>query len=354
MQCVIPASYLAELLKAVEPATAKRTAKPILANVLLKVDAEGLTATATDMETTIVSTVRAVDVKTAGSVVADPVKLRQIADSTKGDVKLDLDGDTLHVKTDTGRFKLATWPAAEFPEADLPDAFVDVKGLGGALKSVSFAADKKESGARWAVTGTLFDVKAQALSVVATDTKRMAMTPAGTLPEDGEYIIPRGVCDLIARVGGDVGVAMAKNQAAFRLSDGTMILTRLVEGKFPPYRDIIPKKFGVELDLPVAQFAAAIRQAAIMTAAETKRVQFEFAPGGITLSATGEGESEVRIDMPECTAEVSIAFDPAYLLEGLRAIEGQETVKLSMTNGGKPVVFSAGEWRYLVMPLAHN
>jgi DNA polymerase III subunit beta len=351
MQCVIPASYLAELLKAVEPATAKRT---ILANVLLKVDAEGLTATATDMETTIVSTVRAVDVKTAGSVVADPVKLRQIADSTKGDVKLDLDGDTLHVKTGTGRFKLATWPAAEFPEADLPDAFVDVKGLGGALKSVSFAADRKESGARWAVTGTLLEVLQGKLTAVATDTKRMALVPCGEVATDGSYIIPRGVCDIIARMGGDVGVSLAKNQAAFRLSDGTVILTRLVEGKFPPYRDIIPKKFGVELYLPVDEFSAAIRQAAIMTDAETKRVNFLFEPGGVVISANGDGESEVRLDLPDIEDEVRIAFDPAYLLEGLRTLADCDEVKLSMTNGDKPVVFSAGDWRYLVMPLALN
>jgi DNA polymerase-3 subunit beta len=139
-------------------------------------------------------------------------------------------------------------------------------------------------------------------------------------------------------------------------TERALIHTKLVEGRFPPYRDIIPKKSTIKVTLNPAEFLSRVRQAAIMTDEATKRVDFEFGKQKLLLKAEGAetGSSEVRLDLPDYDGdEITIAFDPQYLVEMLRAIEGETSISLEMTSGEKPAVFRAGDnYLYLVMPLA--
>jgi DNA polymerase-3 subunit beta len=111
----------------------------------------------------------------------------------------------------------------------------------------------------------------------------------------------------------------------------------------------------VKLPLPVEEFLGRVRQAAIMTDDESKRVDMAFEAGKVTMQARGTatGSSEVELALPEYDGpEVNIAFDPQYLIEFLRALEGEPTVTLEMTDGSKPALFRAGDgYLYLVMPL---
>jgi DNA polymerase-3 subunit beta len=99
-----------------------------------------------------------------------------------------------------------------------------------------------------------------------------------------------------------------------------------------------------------------VRQAKIMTDDESKRVDMTFAAGKVTMTARGAatGSSEVVLPLPDYDGpEVQIAFDPEYLVEFLRALEGETTVTLEMSDGGKPALFRCGDgYMYLVMPLA--
>ncbi|MGL4421498.1 MAG: DNA polymerase III subunit beta, partial [Gemmataceae bacterium] len=151
-----------------------------------------------------------------------------------------------------------------------------------------------------------------------------------------------------------IRIGLKPNEVLFE--NGPVILySRLVEGKFPPYRDIIPKKFGTRLTLYAPDFLAVVRQAAIMTDDQTKRVDFSFEPGILTLRAQGAdtGSSEVSLELPEYTgSKIDIAFDPSYLVEMLRAIEGTPTIQLDLTDKRTPAVFRAGDnYLYLVMPM---
>ena len=112
----------------------------------------------------------------------------------------------------------------------------------------------------------------------------------------------------------------------------------------------------VRPDLAAAEFLSRVRQAAVMTDDETKRVDFHFEAGSATLKAQGAetGTGEVTLELPDYAGpEVDIAFDPQYLVEFLRAIDGEPTISLEMTDGQRPAVFRVGEgYLYLVMPLA--
>jgi len=203
---------------------------------------------------------------------------------------------------------------------------------------------------------------------VATDSKRLAVCegnatlhgPAETTK--GSHLVPAKTMTLLERNliddGELVRVALRPNEAMFQ-TERAMIYTRLVEGRYPPYRDILSqtrKQANVKITLPVESFLARVRQAAIMTDDESKRVDMTFEPGKVTMQARGAdtGSSVVELPLPEYAGpEVEIAFDPQYLVEFLRALEGEPTVVLEMTDGSKPALFQCGDgYKYLVMPLA--
>lgn len=339
---------LLEGLQAVMPATASRSTKPILSCVLI----DGQTLHATDLEIGIRYTLRA---DTGLVCCVRPDKLAAILKETTDDtIDAVLSGDTLTIRTSSGRFTLTTSPPDEFPkvEATEGESFT-VPGLAAMVKKVAFAADKKESGARWAVTGVLFECEPGKLNLVATDTKRLALLPvAADVKEKSSAIVPVGSLSIVEKMPGDVKVTVSKSGIEFACAD-VFVVSRLVEGRFPPFRDIMPKKTEHAVSLNRELLLSSVRQAAVTMDRESSRMEFEFAPGKLTLRANAaeEGESEVTT----ATAgdfDLTIAFDPRYITEFLKVCDASE-VLLEMTSGEKPAVFSAGEgYRYLVMPLA--
>ena len=137
-------------------------------------------------------------------------------------------------------------------------------------------------------------------------------------------------------------------------TEKAVVYSRLVEGRYPPYRDIIPKKANAKVPLQVDAFLTAVRQAAIMTDDEAKKVNFHFAPGKLTLEAQGPatGRSKVDMKIDYDGPVVKINFDPQYLIEMLRVMDGGETLQLDLVDGQRPALFRSGEeYLYLVMPL---
>jgi DNA polymerase-3 subunit beta len=356
----------------VAAAVAPRTTKPILSNVKALAQDDALTLMATDLEVGVRYELRGVDVHRGGAAILPVNRLVSILrESGDAEITTDSTPDGTVIRTSTGRYQLPGGEPTEFP--DIP-AFDDggryhevtAGVLRTMIRRVAFAADKKESGARWAVTGVLWEADADRARLVATDTRRLAMMdgPAAihTGDADGKgasHLVPQKAIQLLERSlvddGQPVRVALKPNEAMFQ-AEHVLIHTRLVEGRFPPYRDIIPKKAAVKLDLSAADFLSRVRQAAIMTDDQTKRVDFRFEAGRATLKAQGAetGSSEVTLDLPGYDGPaVEIAFDPQYLIDMLRAVEGEPSLTLEMTDGNRPAVFRAGEsYLYLVMPLA--
>ncbi|MFO0849485.1 MAG: DNA polymerase III subunit beta [Gemmataceae bacterium] len=351
-------------------AVAARTTKPILSNIKAVAHDDALTLMATDLEVGIRYELRGVKVSRAGSAILPVVRLVSILQETgDGEITLDADAETTRIKLTTGRYELPGGDPTEFPDLPGFDAGgryheVTAGVLRTLIKRTAFAAEKKES-TRWAVTGVLWEADAGKVRMVATDTKRLAMTE-GPAEVHGEpeakgqsHLVPLKTVQLLEKNLTDDGelvrVVLRPNEALFQ-TERALIHTRLVEGRFPPYRDIIPKKLAVKLQVSVSELLARVRQAAITTDDESKRVDFRFEPGKAVLTARGPetGSSEVEMALPDYPGpEVEIAFDPAYLTDMLRAVEGEPTATLEMTDGSKPALFRIGEtYTYLVMPLA--
>ena len=353
----------------VASATAARSTRPILTNLKAIAQDDMLVLMATDIELGIRYELRGVTVAEAGMAILPPTRLISILRETRDEeITLNASRETTLIRLSSGRFELPGGEPDQFPDLqafDTGNRYHELTAgvLRQLIRRTLFAVEKKESN-RWAITGVLWEAEGENARLVATDTKRLAIaqgpsTIYGEASSGGEsHLVPVKAIQLLDKNLVDDGelvrVALTLNEALFQ-TERALIHSRLVEGRFPPYRDILPKKSLIRLELPVGEFLSCIRQAAIMTDEDSKRVDLSFEPGKVIMRARGAetGSSEVVMQLAEYSGPgLNIGFDPAYIIEMLRAIETEPTVILEMSDEVKPAVFRlADHYTYLVMPL---
>lgn len=264
------------------------------------------------------------------------------------------------------RYELADRPVDEFPEP--PELSEDgsfkipAAELEPMIRRTQFAIARQETGGRFVLRGMLWEVAGNTLTLVGTDTKRLATAEATILGEarDVSAMVPvKAVNALLKNMDGSdmVRVCLTAHGAVFATERAT-ISTSLVAGRFPPFRDIIKGvKNTTQIVLPRGDFEARVRQAAVVTDDESVRVDFAFSAGVVAMSARGAdtGSAAVEMELPGYDgAALEIAFDPHFLTEYLRAVDDAEQVTMHVIDGGKPVVFAAGDGsQCLIMPLAN-
>jgi DNA polymerase-3 subunit beta len=153
--------------------------------------------------------------------------------------------------------------------------------------------------------------------------------------------------------GSTVKVCLRQNEVLFKTEVAT-IYSRLVEGRFPDYRNVFPKKPAVRITLPAMPFQSVVRQAAIMTDEESKRVTFRFANDTLTLTAQGanSGRSKVELPISYDGKAVDVNFNPQFIIEMLRVLPQDAELTLDLVDGVTPALFKSGaSYSYLVMPL---
>jgi len=360
-----------QLVSAAVPA---HTTIPALKNIKATAHDDALLLVAYDptQGTGIRYELRGVTVARAGSCILPKDQLIGILrESSDPDISLDAGKEAIVAKAG-GRYEMLSLDVNEFPDIPSFDDGgryheVSAGTLRTMIKRTAFAADKKDTTAKFALTGVLWEAEGKTTRLVATDTKRLAVCegPATVYgaPDTVKavHLVPLKAVNLLERNLTDdnelVRIGLRTNDALFQ-TERAMIYTSLVQGKFPPYRDIIAKtrkEATQKVPLPVDAFLSRVRQAAIMTDEESMRVDMTFETGKVTMKARGAktGSSEVTLELPEFEGKTTeIAFDPSYLIEFLRSLEGEPTVTLEMSTGTRAALFKSGEeYSYLVMPL---
>lgn len=363
------------LAAAVAPA---RSPKPILQNVLLTVRGDGVSASgtlsATDLECGIAvncgSAYFSVDVRVAadaGSVLLPVGRFGDILKQADGElVTVATDDRHVVVTSDRGQWKMPTGKPDEFPGVppfgsefyhELPQA-----ALRGLLRRTMFACDV--SATRFALGGVLLEFGPGSITGVGCDGRRMAVaevpaTRAGEHASTTMTVVPLRTCKMIERSLGEDGTASVSadaNKIMVRTPDATLY-SRLVEGRFPLWRDVLPQASAATIELPTEPFHAAIRQAAIMTDEESVGVDFEFGDGKLSLSARRQdaGESHVELPVAFDGSKLGITLNPYYVGEFLRAVSS-DTVELALIDEKTAAVFREPgiDCRYVVMPLARR
>lgn len=344
-------------------AAASKSTKPVLTCVRLEAADDTLTASGTDMETGAKRTVSGVKVTGGGVCVLHPDKLLATLKEVGGWAEVEVTGEQLKVKAGgTWKFPIhgETDEFSAVPDLDAAAFTLPAEGLARLLRQVTPAANRKDNSPRYQVNGVLCETEGGVFRLVGTDLKRLAVgeLAADSLPAVAGALLPLKTAKLLDALlsgGGEVSCRFGPNEALFECGP-SVLYTRLMQGKYPMWRQIVPKKAAVKFTISAAEFGAKVRQAAVTSDDESKRVNLAFTPGLVTMTATGPetGASEVTLDLVGSEADLNIAFDPLYLLDALKAAleagEG-EPVTLEMTDREKPAVVRYANGFTLVMPM---
>lgn len=371
MKITTDRSSLLAAVTAAAGGVATRTTKPVLTCLKAQADGDTLALTATDLEGHVRVTVAGVRVDREGECLLPAAKLREwLSAAADGECRIDADADRVKVAAGRGKSELPAYPVAEFPD---PPALTSehpvtvtttAADLDLAFGRVAPAADRKDS-TNFRLSGVLFCVKDGTLTLVATDSKRLSVHPVPlTEKPDGAsecLVPPKAVKLFLGTCSGSepVTVTLSKSGAVFATGRAE-VGTRLIEGRFPPYRDIIGqsrKQVKEKIDVPAADVLAAVKQAATFVDAESKRLEFAFSPGLLVVSAPASGS--LGTGSVECAVEyagpgTAFALDSQYIAEFLTAVKGGPggPVVLHAAGPDKPLLFRAGEFDHLIMPLS--
>ena len=200
----------------------------------------------------------------------------------------------------------------------------------------------------WA--GVLLELTANGLTAVATDGRRLARQegPAksvgGHVTGDNMTIIPTQAMQLLERALADnednMQLAARENDVLVKSGRAT-IYSRLVEGRYPKWRDVFPRREGmVKIDLTVGPFYAAVRQAMIVTSEERRGVDFTFGGGKIILAGHGAemGESHIELPIAYDGAEIGITLDPRYLGDFLKVLDPEQNFTIELRDAESAAV----------------
>jgi len=365
MKLICDRGALVELLNLVGGVIVARTPKPALTCVHITAKDAILTMAATDLEVAVRATTNKVEIQEEGEALIPADKLSQIVrESNDPTLEIVVDQNAAEIRGADSRFKIFGHAPGDFPEvgefkgdADFEIPAADLHRL---IAQTIFATARENS--RYAINGVLLERDGNKLTVVATDGRRLAMSKGSCKVGKDEApkfstIVPTKALTTILRLFDDqdqqVRVKVADNQILFA-SDEALLSSNLVEGNFPPYRDVIPKDADRKATLNTDTFASGVRRAGLLTNEESKGVRFAFTSEGLTLSsrAPEQGEAEIQVEVPKYDGEpIDIGFNPQYLVDALKVVHSPEiTIELKAPN--KPGVIRTGpEFLYVIMPV---
>jgi len=365
MKISCPRNVLSNAFGIVSAVVPSRTTKDILKNVKVIVENNQVTLQATDTEIGISYTLADMDTKSAGEFLLPVARVGNILREIVGDeIHLDIADQELTLTCGSSKFRLPVESAGDFPDIPHVEEGLRIRIEGGVLKKMIrrtiFAIDDENT--RYALGGVLFEVSEEGLTCVSTDGRRMAMTSVncsveGKLEKGVRPVVPRKALQLIEKSASDAEVLeiiIHANEIMVK-GDAKLIYARLIEGRFPNYKDVIPQSANSTVDLVTSTFFSAVRQSQILTNEETRGVDFTFSDGKLILSskAADMGESTIELPITFEDKEVVIRFDPRYMTDYLRVLESGDNIQLKLITGDDPAIFRVSEdYTYVMMPLS--
>ncbi len=369
MRLTCDRTVLVDKLNILARGVSTRSALPVLSGVLLQASEGRLDLYSTDMELSIkASLTTSATIESDGEVVVPARLFSDVVRNLSADeVVIDATESAVKVAGGRAEFSLNAWSASDFPQTstfDMSDAFtVSREPFGATLGKVGRAASRDET--RPILTGVLVSITGDILKMVATDSYRLAVKETKlevALATDIEAIVPVKALTEVARLAaalgdGEIRIVVSENQVVFHLPDPAgdiWLASRLIDGQFPNYRQLIPETFDHRVRLERDGFAAAARRVSLL-AQKNAPLRLGFGPGRLQLRALTQdvGQAEEVLDVPfEGEEAFEIGFNPAYLVDGIDAFD-EDAVELSFTSPLRPGLVSGGDgsFVYLIMPI---
>ena len=355
-------------LQAVQNVVSSRTTLPILSNVLMRAEDNTVEFTATDLDVTVACKVEA-KVAKPGATTLPVKKLFGIVRELNGELEIEVDDKNVaSIRSGSSFFKIHGLAAEEFPPLpkfkDDKKVVLPQENIRAMIRKTSFAVSTDES--RYVLNGLFVSLKEGKMTVVATDGRRLALVDEEVdvaEKSSGEFIIPSkavGELNRLLQTTGDVEIKFGENQASFALKDekgfSVLIITKLIEGNYPNYRQVIPGDAKERIPLVREELHQALKRAEIMTSEKANSVRLNFSKNLLTITANSPeiGEARETIAINYKGAELAIAFNPRYLIDPLAALAEDEVFFELIDELSPGVLKINGPFLYVVMPMRLN
>ena len=375
---------LVEVLTTAGRAVSSRTSTSMaLGGVRIESLGNHLGVVGTDLDLTVHASTEAIGISD-GVCVAPAKLLADIVRSLEpGAVTIESEGDKIEIGAARSRFSLRTFPVDDFPslpEPPQPATFLPAANLASALRQVVRAASSDD--ARPLLTGVLIAAEGSGIRLVATDSYRLAMRDidgSDAFTDSSQILVPARALAELQKLSA-LGMT-AKDEASWRSTDGqnhkdrpvpaiglsigdhdvtftagdVKVSTRLLDGSYPDYRQLIPAEYPNRLHVGKDSLLDALRRVRLLVRDNTTPVRLSMRSGGVDLTVVSQevGDASETVDADFDGSELTIAFNPTYLIDGVEAVSGDE-VLLETVDATKPATVRAAEdtnFRYLLMPV---
>ncbi|MDD3705794.1 MAG: DNA polymerase III subunit beta [Clostridiaceae bacterium] len=361
MKIITTKSVLLESINIVQKAVPSKTTLPILEGILFDAKGGKLKLTATDLEIGI-ETVSNVDVIEPGKIVLSSRIIgdivRKLPDS---DIEIETsEGNLVSIKSEGSKFKIVTLPYEEYPElpAVKKESGIVLKQniLKEMIRKTIFAVSFDE--VRPILTGVLFDVSGNELTMVALDGFRMAVKKNSIINDNNfRAVIPGKTLTEIGKIINEkeenVNIYFSKNHIQVQIED-TIIVSRLLEGEFINYKQIIPSEYKIKIKVSSNLLMEACDRAALFARdSSNNMIKFEINDDlMVIMSNSQNGDVHEELQIQKEGNDIEIAFNAKYFIDVLKVIEGEEITIEFTTNVSPSIIrpINNEDYLYLVLP----
>lgn len=356
---------LLEELQLIQGVVERRTAIPILSNILLRAEGDRLQLAATDLDVTVFARCSAVVRQEGRTTISGKVFFDLVRSLPADSVDLSAHDARLSVRSGTFSSQLAVLDAADFPTLpEVPEGqgfAVDLAALQGMIDRTAFAVSAEEG--HFQYNAALFLLDSESMQMVATDGHRLAWTKTtcavGSQPFD-QQLLPRKVLHQLRRLPGEEGARLylgrGENHLAFRLGD-RLLLSRVLEARFPQYERVLVRDNPLRVVVNRHDLQAAVRRVALLASERTRGVQIQFDEDSLSLTSVGfdVGQASEMLACRYHGESVQTLVNANYVLDFLNAVESIE-VEFQLRDADGPVVMSpvgvtGSECLYVIMPI---
>lgn len=335
---------------------------PVLSNILIETSKNKLHLAATDLEVGISLTLNTEEILEEGGITIPAKRFFDIIkDLPPGKLEVAVKkNNSIAIETQKCFFRLMGLPKEEFPKLpklhEKESIVIKQQFLKNMLQLTAFAVSHDET--RYILNGVLFVLKGKSLRLVATDGRRLALIEKeldGPTELKKEVIVPtKAINELMRNLQdqGEVKIIFADNQISFQF-DNIVLVSRLIEGQFPNYEQVVPKESKEKIVIPRETFLGATKRAAILTSADSQSIKLDLFKDKLIFSKNSPdmGEAKEEVDVEHKGKEFSVGFNPQYLIDVLKNLK-DEKISLELTGAESPGVIRAEEgYVYIVLPM---
>lgn len=360
MKIKILKDELVKNIQNVQNIISSKSSLPILSNVLIEAEQGKVRLTSTDLDIGI-SSIFIAEVEEDGAITVPAKRFSEIVKELPDeDIIINtMKNNSMAIKCGKCFFKILGLPKEDFPKLPEfekePHIIIEQGVLKRMLNMTHFSMSRDET--RYVLNGALFLFKSNKLTIVTTDGKRLSLIEkeiGKELPGKSVIVPSKTIHELIRvlRDEGEMKIIFSENQIKFE-SGNTTIISRLIEGEFPNYDQVIPSQIKDKIVINREQFLLGVKRAALLTTQDSQSIKIDIMKNKLIISKSNPsiGEAKEEIETTYKGPDIIVGFNPNYLMDALKVIPKDE-IEIEISGPDKPTVMRIENWYvYLVLPM---